>query len=416
MRNRLLPGPGDDAVAAEPTAVPEPISSAPPGHPQFPLSEGVRGIAAIGVVVVHSWLFSGRFGDGSGLANRLVVRLDTMVAIFFMLSAFLLYRPMIAYRTGGPPRPSVRHFARRRFLRIYPAYWVALTVLAIYPGISGPFTDHWWSFYSLAQYLIPVASGKACSGPQYSCGLLQSWTLTVEMTFYIALPFFAAGTAWIARRLTDNRWMRVELMLIAALGAASLVLAILPLGLREKSWFLFTFVAHLDWLGVGLAMAVLSVVYGRREEGLPGALRYFASRPGLCWSVAIAMYAISVFAFRPVPLTVAPFTDLEYLAVHFVQCAVGIFLVLPVAFGNPNLGLPRRILASPWLIGLGLVSYGFYLWQVTIGIELGYGGGNSFLPVLIGTTLVTLPLAIASFYLIERPLMLWKPRARRRTR
>jgi peptidoglycan/LPS O-acetylase OafA/YrhL len=369
------------------------------------------------VVVVHSWIFAGRFGDGSGLANRLVVRLDTMVAIFFMLSAFLLYRPMIAYRGGGPPRPKARHFARRRFLRIYPAYWVALTVLAIYPGISGPFTDHWWSFYSLAQYLIPVASGKACSGPQYNCGLLQSWTLTVEMTFYIMLPFFAAGTAWIARRFLGRRWMRIELGLIAALGAASLVLAILPLGLREDPWFIFTFAAHFDWLGVGLAMAVLSVVYGRREESLPATLRFFASRPLLCWSGALAMYLISVFAFRPVPLTVAPFTNLEYLAIHFIQCAVGVFLVLPVAFGNPNLGLPRRLLASPWLTGFGLVSYGFYLWQVTIGIELGYGSGNNaFLPVLIGTTLITLPLAIASYYLIERPLMLWKPGTRRRKR
>ena len=235
------------------------------------------------------------------------------------------------------------------------------------------------------------------------------------MTFYIMLPFFAAGTAWIARRFTGNRWMRIELGLIAFLGAGSLVLAILPLGLRDKSWFLFTFAAHLDWLGVGLAMAVLSVVYGRREESLPGPLRFLASRPSLCWSGALAMYLISVFAFRPVPLTIAPFTTLEFLAIHFIQCAVGIFLVLPVAFGNPNRGLPRRILASPWLIGLGLVSYGFYLWQVTIGIELGYGSGNNaFLPVLIGTALITLPLAIGSYYLIERPLMLWNPGRRRR--
>jgi peptidoglycan/LPS O-acetylase OafA/YrhL len=339
-----------------------------------------------------------------------------MVAIFFMLSAFLLYRPMIAYRNGGPPRPSVRHFARRRFLRIYPAYWVALTVLAIYPGISGPFSGHWWSFYSLAQYLIPEASAKGCTGPGYNCGLLQSWTLTVEMTFYIMLPFFAAGTAWIARRLPGNRWMRVELLLIGALGATSLILAVLPLGLREDPWFIFSFAAHFDWLGVGLAMAVLSVVYGRREESLPTWLGFLAARPSLCWSGALAMYLVSVFAFQPVPLTVAPFTNVEYLAIHFVQFAVGALLVLPVAFGNPNRGAPRRLLASPLLIGLGLVSYGFYLWQVTIGIELGYGSGeNTFLVVLLGTALFTIPLAIASYFLIERPLMLWKPRRRRRS-
>jgi peptidoglycan/LPS O-acetylase OafA/YrhL len=375
----------------------------------------MRGVAAIAVVVVHSWIFAGRFGDGSGLANRLVVRLDSMVAIFFLLSAFLLYRPMIAYRTGGPRKPKASHFARRRFLRIYPAYWVALTVLAIYPGVSGPFTDHWWSFYSLAQYLLPVASSKACSGPGYNCGLLQSWTLTVEMTFYILLPFFAAGTAWIARRLTIASWMRVELGLIAGLGVLSLALSMLPLGLRDDAWFTFSFLGHLDWIGLGLAMAVLSVVYGRREEGLPQLLRRLAAHPGWCWLGAFGLYLFSVFAFQPVPLTVAPFDNLEFLAIHLIQCGVAGLMVLPVAFGNPNLGLPRRLLASRWLIGLGIVSYGFYLWQVTIGIELGYGGGEgSYVPVLVGTVLLTLPLAIGSYYLIERPLMLWKPRGWRK--
>ena len=106
--------PADGPLRLGPTTLP------PLGHPAFPLSEGIRGIAAIAVVVVHSWIFAGRFGDGTGLANRLIVRLDSMVAIFFLLSAFLLYRPMIAYRAGGPPRPRVAHFARRRFCGSFP--------------------------------------------------------------------------------------------------------------------------------------------------------------------------------------------------------------------------------------------------------------------------------------------------------
>ena len=300
------------------------------------------------------------------------------------------------------------HFARRRFLRIYPAYWVALIVLAIYPGVSGPFTDHWWSFYSLAQYLIPVASGKACSGPQYNCGLLQSWTLTVEMTFYIMLPFFAAGTAWIARRLSVARWMRVEL--VADRGARRDLAparrpAARPAG---EALVLFTFVAHFDWLGVGLAMAVLSVVYGRREESLPGWLRFLASRPALCWVGGAGDVPDLGLRLPPGPAHGRPFSNLEYLAIHFVQCAVGILLVLPVTFGNPNRGAPRRFLASPWLIGLGLVSYGFYLWQVTIGIELGYGSGNSFLVGADRHRPDHPAPAAGSYYLIERPLMRWK--------
>jgi peptidoglycan/LPS O-acetylase OafA/YrhL len=358
---------------------------------------------------VHSWIFAGRFGDGTGLANRLIVRLDSMVAIFFLLSAFLLYRPMIANRGGGPGSPRVVDFARRRLLRIYPAYWVALTVLAVYPGVSGVFTNEWWSFYSLSEYLHPVTSSSVCPGAGYRCGLLQSWTLTVEMTFYVLLPVFAALTAQIARRRTVRSWMRTELALIAALAVISLTLDLLPLGLREKSWFTYTFAAHLDWLGLGLALAVLSVVYGRREEALPKPLRLLAENPGACWAGAIGLYLITVVSFQPVPFTVAQFTDIEFLTIHLLQCGVAVLVVFPVFFGNPNRGLPRRILANRWLIWLGLISYGFYLWQVTIGIELGFGNANaSFLTVLIGTVIVTLPLATASYYLIERPLMRWK--------
>jgi peptidoglycan/LPS O-acetylase OafA/YrhL len=381
---------------------------APPRHPRFPLSDGVRGVAAIAVVIVHSWLFAGRFGNGTGLENRLVVRLDSMVAIFFLLSAFLLYRPMVAYRGGGPAAPRVRDFARRRFLRIYPAYWVALTCLAIVPGLTGVFSDKWWVFYSLTEYLHPVTSSAVCEGQGYRCGLLQSWTLTVEMTFYVILPIFAALTARLARR-TKRSWLRAELLLIALLAAGSLILDLLPLSLREQTWFAYSFAAHFDWLGLGLALAILSVAYGRREAALPRPLRVMAANPGMCWVGALILYLVTVVAFKPIPFTVADFTNQEFLAIHLLQCGIAALVVIPAVFGNPNVGIPRRILANRYLLWLGLVSYGFYLWQVTIGIDLGFGGANEgFLTVLIGTVIIALPLAAASYYLIERPLMRWK--------
>lgn len=380
----------------------------PPQHPRFPLSEGVRGIAAIAVLIVHSWLFAGQFD--SDLANRLIVRLDSMVAIFFLLSAFLLYRPMIAHRAGGPGAPRVVDYGKRRFLRIFPAYWVALTVLALFVGVNGVFSGQWWSFYSLTEYLHPVTETAVCAGGAgYRCGLLQSWTLTVELTFYLVLPLLAALTMRLARGRDATFWMRVVLGLIAALAAASLALDLLPFGLREKSWFTYTFAAHFDWLGLGLALAVLSAVYGRHEEGLPNPLRVLAANPGACWVGAFVLYLLTVFAFQPVPFTVAQFSDWEFLGIHLLQCGVAFLVVFPVVFGNPNVGLPRRILANRYLLWLGLLSYGLYLWQVSIGIELGFGNvEGSFLTVLVGTVLVALPLAAASYYLIERPLMRWK--------
>jgi peptidoglycan/LPS O-acetylase OafA/YrhL len=368
----------------------------------------VRGIAAIAVLIVHSWIFAGQFD--SELANRLIVRLDSMVAIFFLLSAFLLYRPMIAHRVGGSEAPRVIDYGKRRFLRIFPAYWAALTVLALFVGVNGVFSGQWWSFYSLTEYLHPVTESAVCAGGAgYRCGLLQSWTLTVELTFYLVLPLIAALTMRLARSRDAAFWMRTVLALIAALAATSLALDLLPFGLREKSWFTYTFAAHFDWLGLGLALAVLSAFYGRHEERLPGPLRMLAANPGACWAGALVLYLVTVVVFQPVPFTVAQFSDWEFLGIHLLQCGVAFLVVFPVVFGNPNVGLPRRILANRYLLWLGLISYGLYLWQVSIGIELGFGNvEGSFLTVLIGTVVVALPLATASYYLIERPLMRWK--------
>src|SRR6266581_4390650 len=108
----MSPRAANDARAAVPDVV-----APPPRHPRFPLSDGLRGIAAVSVLVVHTWLFTGGFGGlQPSLPNRFVVRLDAMVAIFFMLSAFLLYRPMIAHRGGGPPPPGAADYLRRRLL------------------------------------------------------------------------------------------------------------------------------------------------------------------------------------------------------------------------------------------------------------------------------------------------------------
>ena len=191
-----------------------------------------------------------------------MVRLDGTVALFFLLSAFLLYRPMIAQRAGGPSAPGVGRYAQGRLLRIYPAYWVALTVLAVFPGLLGVFTDKAWAFYSLGFYLDPLFGSSVCpSGTGARCGLPQSWTLTVEMTFYLALPVYAAVTALLARARSVRRWVGLELAFLAFLGGLSLFLHGPPFSLSDHAWFRFSFAGHMFWIALGLAFAVLSVRY-----------------------------------------------------------------------------------------------------------------------------------------------------------
>src|SRR4051812_18536329 len=50
------------------------------------------------------------------------------VAMFFVLSGFLLAQPFWRALDNGAPLPSLRTYAIRRAARILPGFWLALTV------------------------------------------------------------------------------------------------------------------------------------------------------------------------------------------------------------------------------------------------------------------------------------------------
>jgi peptidoglycan/LPS O-acetylase OafA/YrhL len=387
------------------------IVAPPPLHPRFPLTVGMRGIPAIAIIVGHAWFFTGGFGGFTeSLPNRMMVRLDGLVALVFLLSAFLLYRPMIAHRTGGAPASKVGDYARRRFIRLYPAYWVALTVFAVFAGIYGVFSVHWWAFYSLTDFLHLPLQDVCPTDKELLCGLPQSWTLGVDMTFYVFLPFYAVFTGLLARGRPTHVWVRWEMTALVVLGLASLILGGPPFDLREHDWYRFSVLGHLYWFSLGLGLAVTSTLDWR--TGLPRAVRALAEHPLLCWGGALAIYIFTVLVYYPAPFIIAPFmVEGEYDTLNLLQGVAAVLLFVPGTFGNPNHGLPNRLLGSPVLMRIGLISYGLLLWNVTIAVLIGDGGAEKgYWAVLIGGGLATIPLAIGSYFLVERPLMRFKYR------
>lgn len=391
------------------------VVAPPPHHPRFPLTVGLRGIAAIAIVVGHAWFFTGGFGGfTTSLPNRLVVRWDGVVAIFFMLSAFLLYRPMIAQRVGGPVAPKVPAYAWRRFLRLFPAYWVALTALAIFPGLFGVFSHNWWAFYSLTDFLDLKHLHSVCPATEeFRCGLPQSWTLGIDLTFYVALPFYAGLTGLLTRGRQPAGWMRVELAVVGVLAVASLWAGGHPLDFREHEWFRYSFIGHFYWFALGIVLAVLSVAYSHRKSP-PRPIRFVAANPLLCWAGGFGVYLLTVFAFSDAPF-VFDFNNSEYLMLNVIQGVGGVLFFLPAVFGNPNRGLPARVLGHPALMWVGLISYGLLLWHGTVAVMLGslFGSGEGYWTVLIAEIVIAVPMAVLSYYLVERPLMKLKYRSPR---
>lgn len=164
---------------------------------KFPLLDPLRALAAISILLVHTAYFSGaQLEAGYG---RFLAYLDIGVPFFFLLSAFLLYRPFVVARVQDEERTPFREYAKRRFVRIAPAYWAALTIAAIVPGMAGAFSGNWWVYYGLLQSFPVYEPTGTCATDPFRCGIPVAWSLTVEVLFYALLPAIVVAMAWLGR-------------------------------------------------------------------------------------------------------------------------------------------------------------------------------------------------------------------------
>src|SRR3954447_23331282 len=98
---------------------------------RFEHVHALRGVAAMSVLLYHA-LFKAYLSapPGNPLAP-FAAHLDVGVSIFFLISGFVLYRPMVAARDAGGPPLDVERYGWRRIRRIVPGYWVALLLAGL---------------------------------------------------------------------------------------------------------------------------------------------------------------------------------------------------------------------------------------------------------------------------------------------
>jgi peptidoglycan/LPS O-acetylase OafA/YrhL len=386
---------------------PAPNVAPPPGHPRFPLLDGVRALAALSVVLLH-------VGDGTGFARTnwlgaFTARMDAGVALFFVLSGFLLYRPFVAARLEGGPAPSAARYLRRRLLRIVPAFWLALLVMGALGWIA-VLNGDWWRYFGFAQNLsVTTVLG----------GIRPAWSLCVEMSFYLVLPLWALAAARILRGRARSRQVRAEATALALVAVASLAVRALFFDANHGSLWLVTLPAFLDWFAVGMGLALASVALHGREPHTA-----LLRRPWLAWAGAAACFAVVSLAV-PLPRgLVAARTVEAHLAQHVLYIAFGALVALPGVFGiradaGPASRAIARFLGHPVMAWLGLVSYGIFLWHQPLLDQLlihdlpGRAPVLPFVTVLVVTTAGAIAIAAASHYLVERPFLALKDPRRR---
>ena len=380
---------------------------------RFPLVDSLRAIAALGVLGTHAGAAAGLY-SGDTLLGPYVARLDVGVAIFFLISGFLLYRPFVRARVEGRARPRTGAYAWRRFLRIAPGYWVALTLIALALSLPGVFSaDGVITYYGIAQaYSIDTIGG----------GMSQAWTLTIEVAFYAFLPLFAYAMTRV-RGATPQALLRTEVVAVSALIAVGVLYKLVVLAGADPDAVritpaLIALPAYLDQFGLGMLLAVITVGLAHRDS-LPAPLALVERQPWLPWLVALIAFWVSATQLGIDTRFFAPVERDQYFLRHLLYAVVGLGVLLPAVIGDPERGLVRRVLGNPVLVYLGLISYGIYLYNLALITKLDQWGFGDDLPVhpyiewLLVALAATTVAATVSWFAIERPALRLKGRAGR---
>jgi len=323
----------------------------PPTNQRFAFFESLRAIAALSLLVYHTadWVGVNLFIWYGAFTSKL----HAGVTLFFLISGFLLYRPHAVQMLGGLTAPHTGDYALRRAFRIFPAYWVALTLLGLWPGLSGVFTQNWWIYYGLFQsyrfdWLIR--------------GIPVAWSLSLEITFYALLPLLGMALSRLGRRLDLRGRMRFQLLVFATLGVGGLIFrAAIYHAMLFDLYYMIP--AHSLGFLVGMALAVVSAWFEGRENEW-WATRWVATHSGSCWALAgVVFVATSLSPAFPRPFPKIPQTTASYTAEIVIFCFIGLLVMLPAVFGEHAGGLPRRVLGSRALSWIGKSSYGIFLWH-----------------------------------------------------
>lgn len=302
--------------------------------------DGLRTIAALGVLWIHSWSY---FGNPSIQVlsidlYQLVAILGNGVDFFFVISGFCMYLMTSKKQFTAAIYLS---FLFKRFLRIAPAFYLAVLVYASLIKFGSPGFAFGYNVFFHLLFLNNVVTGNNISGP--------FWSIGTEWHFYLALPFFV---------YLSYRYSLIKAVVICSI--ASLVFfAIVNMGYLSYSFWESQVLVRFPEFAVGIIAAWCFI----NEYKLP---RWLKGAKGLVIAIAV-MYMGRLMKFTPV-VTYAGEAGfiLKTLADSIMTAGFGLLMFHTITE-------PGRL--AKWLSGniigwLGRISYSIYLWHSLVFIML----------------------------------------------
>ncbi len=351
---------------------------------RVPELDSLRGLAAVVVLLFH--LDSRRYFPGwSG------------VDLFFVLSGYLI--TSIILRDGGTPGFYARFYARRS-LRIWPIYYlVLLGLVAVNPLLPKPASLKSLPYALTYTQNLPLYFGQEPPRPHPAFD--HAWTLSLEEQFYLIWP---ALVIWAGRRrLVPLCGIAIGIALATRSGGNGLLPKYLERLLASRC----------DGFALGGILAWALAEGGWAREGRNRGRLAFASALALA-AVYLAWgsmtYGALGFIGLPTPMwsgeTIFMIGVLYAGIIGLCALDTGAWWLAPLRF--------------PPLVYLGQISYGLYLFHVVVyWVVDGCDPKVSFRyaqpwPIQAIKLLLSLAVAIASWHLIERPILRLKDRVRYR--
>jgi peptidoglycan/LPS O-acetylase OafA/YrhL len=322
-------------------------------RPRRDALDGLRALAALSVLAFHAWLYrpGAPPGPREAIGDHVLFELCRGLVLFFVLSGFLLYRPITDWR----------RFALRRVARLVPAYYACIVVCVLLFGAPP----------GLPLFAVLAQNYSAETVMQVNP---VTWTLCIEAAFYVLLPLLA---------------LRVRAAVPLLLVGVTLAWSQLAEG------FLATKMLP-AWLG-HFALGMLVAVWFRRRPrelgpGVTGALV----------ACGAALVALDGWWHE----TAAPDAFVR-AGLATLPAAAGFALIVAAAVAGR--GPAVAWLRSRPLVAVGVISYGVYLWHVPLLLAARDAG---VLPgSWAGRVALVLPPALAlgalSWRLVERPSIRW---------
>jgi peptidoglycan/LPS O-acetylase OafA/YrhL len=331
----------------------------------IPSLDGMRGISILLVVAGHS---APHFAGWIRIPTSLyVLSAHTGVSIFFVISGFLI-TSLLLKELHGTGTIGLKGFYLRRAFRIFPPFYLYLSIL-FFLTVAGVFQVPLCAFFFAATYTSNYYLGPGGA----FIGLQHLWSLSVEEQFYLLWPAVLL--------LLGKRWAICCATLLIFISPLSRVLTYFVLSPQNRAVVDRMFHSRIDTIMFGCLTALLwqSNLFERTR-------RIWES--DLCFASAV------LFLCCLDPLLDLRFHGRYGLTVGMTLEGVSICLIALYVVTQPGM-LPGRLLNTPLLRHIGVISYSLYLWQnILTGESFGY------FPYNLAALLVCAEL---SYWGVERP-------------